>query len=248
MIGRLQHIAILGTLGFAAAVLVGLVTPAAAAPYAVPKGVGKWAREKGYYKTVREQRLPFARFMTTRLADGTMVVIYGRGYIERQPGSHLWTQHLPPRHSGNLWLWQCVGGSRRHMFFIAKAGPKWASTWLCSVRPKGRAKMLLPLHGYGNSAAFVDGQTGAFAVGSHLVTTVDGGEHWVPQPKLVYCPVFNLTYKTRCGMLASWRINLRQRYRVVKNRDGNWSGWSPVGPRPRRSRFGQGPLHAPRNG
>ena len=142
----------------------------------------KWFREKGYYKTVRVHHLPFAQFTITRLADGAMIVIYGRGYIERLPGSHLWMQHLPPRRSSGLWLWQCVGGSRRHLFFIAKAGPKWASTWLCSVRPGQRAEMLLPIHGYGSSAAFADGHIGAFTVGSHLVVTVDGGRHWLPQP------------------------------------------------------------------
>ena len=157
---------------------------AATAAAAAPKGVGKWAREKGYYQTVQAHILPIANFTVTRLSDGTMIVIYGRGYVERPPGSHLWTQHLPPRHSGNLWLWQCVGGNPHHLFFIAKAGPHWGTTWLCTVRPKQQARMLLELRGNGSSATFASGRMGAFALGSHLVLTVDGGRRWLPQPKL----------------------------------------------------------------
>ena len=163
--------------------LAGLATPAVAAPYAVPKAVGKWGREKGYYKVVLLHHLGFAQFQLTHLLDGTTIVMAGRGYIMRPPGSHLWTEHLPPIHSARIWLFSCVGGVRKHLFFAALVWPKWAAKWLCSVQPKVPARMLIPYTGNG-VVGFADGRVGGFTLGSHLVLTVDGGRHWVPQPKL----------------------------------------------------------------
>jgi len=148
----------------------------------VPKAAGAWARQHGYYKTVQARRLPFAKFELTRCHDGTVIIIYGRGYIERLPGSHLWTQHLPPLHSSKLWLWRCVGANRRHLFFVAMTGPHWNSAWLCGLRAKGRPRMLTPVHGNGSAAEFTNGRLGAFTIGKHLVLTADGGRHWLPQP------------------------------------------------------------------
>ncbi len=65
-----------------------LINAAAAGPVAVPPAVGTWAREKGYYKIVEAQQLPFEKFELTRCRDGTVILIYGRGYLERLPGSH----------------------------------------------------------------------------------------------------------------------------------------------------------------
>ncbi|MGC8553783.1 MAG: hypothetical protein ACP5O7_13120 [Phycisphaerae bacterium] len=181
------------------AVLLGTVLTAVAAPYAVPKAVGKWAREKGYYKTVRLHHMGFIKFELTHLLDGTTVVMAGRGYIERPPGSHLWTEYLPPIHSARLWLFSCAGGSRRHLFFRALTWPKWNTGWLCSVRP---ARMLIPYTQNG-VAAFASGHVGAFTLGKHLILTEDGGRHWLPQPKLGAGRLYRLKWLSKDRLLIA---------------------------------------------
>jgi hypothetical protein len=185
-----------------AAVLLGAAGSAVAAPYAVPKGVGRWAREKGYYKTVRLHHVGFIPLGLTHLLDGTTVLMAGRGYIERPPGSHLWTEYLPPIHSARLWLFNCVGGSRRHLFFRALTWPKWNTGWLCSVRPGVPARMLIPYTQNG-VAAFASGHVGAFTLGTHLILTVDGGRHWLPQPKLGAGRLYRLKWLSNKRLLIA---------------------------------------------
>ncbi len=177
-------------------------TPAAAAPYAVPKGVGKWGREKGYYRVVRLHHLEFARFQLTHLLDGTTIVMAGRGYIMRPPGSHLWTEHLPPIHSARLWLFSCVGGVRKHLFFAALVWPKWAAKWLCSVQPEVPLRMLIPYNGNG-VAGFANGRVGGFTLGSHLVLTADGGRRWLPQPQLGFGRLYRLKWLSDRRLLVA---------------------------------------------
>ena len=52
---------------------------------------------------------------------------------------------------------------------------------------------------------------------------------------LAHCPEYKLRYNTGCSVPMPWAINQHQRCHVVKNRNCNWSRWSPGGPRPRSS-------------
>ena len=143
----------------------------------------KWAREKGHFRTVTLHHLAYLQFGITHCRDGTTVLSGGRSYFEHLRGGHLWVEHRLPAHPRHLWIGRCFGANRRHLFFLAFIGPNVfkSQTWLCAVGPKRRPRPLTPVSS-GVRAAFRSGGVGVFAFGSHLVTTVDRGRHWLPQP------------------------------------------------------------------